>query len=64
MRQISVTATDREVRESLPRSIRKSSEAIIIIIPARHTDTEKPVIAIYSKMNAEVIIILVFFRNF
>ena len=59
-----MTATDREVSESLPRSIRKSREAIIIIIPARHTDTEKPVIAIYSKMNAEVISIRGFFAIF
>ena len=59
--QITRTATDREVIESLPLPSRNKSEEIISIIPARHTDTENPVIAIYRSTREDVIATLVFF---
>ena len=60
-RQIRNTATPSEVMESRPRENRKSVDDIISINPARTTETENPVNAIYNMTKHAVIMIRLFF---
>ena len=60
-RQIRETATVRDVILSRVREKRNNTEAIITIKPARITETENPVRAIYKSMKIDVIATLIFF---